>query len=428
MIGISGPPPVASRAARGVLAAAVVVHLVFLGGLVSAYGRVPAGNPPAGLDRLFNDSAHTWGIGADFFQFYQSGYDALQGWSIYQARTAENPQGLVVPYQYSNHYPPFVAYAIGIPLTLLRPWGAYWVWIGLQVALTWLAAGWSYRIAPSPTVGCVAAALWFAYSPWYVDAYMGQINIVMAVGIFALVRLYERDRPWGGAVLFTVLTIIKLFPLMFGAVFLRFRRWRALGLCAAGLVASFVPYFVLRPEDWRFFIRWAAAPDISPLAVTSGNLGLKVLLLHLTESQVVPRMAGYALLGVSLMMTFVSPSRDLRLFIGLWVCTFFFAQTFVWEHHYMMLVPVCVLLYLRDPGPVVLWLFVWLAVPTVFVFLDLPEIGRRTYPNAYWSRGTLLLYHTWKLVPVFGLYGYIIGALTPHRALEPGALPDGATS
>ncbi len=385
------------------------------------------GTGPVGLDRLFNDSMHTLGMGADFFQFYQSGYDARQGWSIYQARTPDAPAGLVVPYQYGNHYPPFVAYAIGIPLTLLRPWTAYAVWVGGMTLLTWGAAWWTYRLADARDVGCVAAAMWFAYSPWYVDVYMGQINVLMAVGVFALVRAFERDRAWPAAGLFTVLTVIKLFPLLFGPLLVKFRQWWPLGLCAAGLLATFVPYFAIaHPADWRFFMDWAAARDVSPLALTSGNHGLKVLLYHLTGGQVLPRMVGYFCLAFGIMLTFLSRSRDLRLYVGLWICTFYFVQTFVWEHHYLLLVPVVVLLYLREPRPRLLVLFVWLALPSLFVFLDLPEIGRRTNPTPHWTHGQLILYHTWKLVPVGGLYGVIVGALWPQRglgAVDPVAAP-----
>lgn len=428
MIGISGPPPRATPLARAALAAALVLHLLFLANLAGAFRGVLRDRAPFGIDRLFNDPTHTLGLGADFFQFYQSGYDARQGWSIYQARTPEAPRGLVVPYQYGNHYPPFVAYAIGVPLSFLRPWTAYWTWVALQVAVTWFIALWSYQLADRPSVGCAAAAMWLAYTPWYVDAYMGQINILMAAGLFGLVLAYERDRPWRGATVYTVLTVIKLFPLLFAPVFARFREWRTLLLCAAGLVLTFVPYFAFRPDDWRFFLNWAGATDVSPLAITSGNLGLKVLLFHLTHSQAFVRMVGYAFVGVSLMVTFVSPSRDLRLYIGLWVCTFFFIQTFVWEHHYMILVPVLVLLYLREPRPVFLVFFAWLAVPTLFVFFDVPELGRRVYPEPRWAQWQILAYHTWKLIPVFGLYGLIMGALLPRPEHTVHHLPDSAVS
>ena len=327
--------------------------------------------------------------------------------------------GLQVPYQYGNHYPPFVAYAIGVPLTLLSPWPAYAAWVALMCVLTWGAAIWSYRLAESPAVGCVAAAMRLAYTPWYVDVYMGQINILMAVGLFALVRAFERDRPWRAALTFTVLTIIKLFPLLFGPVLLKFRRWRALLVCAAGLALSFVPYFLAYPDDWRFFSSWATAGDVSPLALTSGNHGLKVLLFHVTQTQVVPRMVGYFVLAFGVMLTGLSRSRDLRLYVGLWLCSFFFVQTFVWEHHYVILVPVLVLLYLRDPRPQLLLLYLWLALPTLFVWLDLPDLGRRTNPTPHWSRWQLAAYHTWKLLPVCALYGMLVGALWPQPTIEP---------
>lgn len=423
------PAPLPSRLirARVVLAVAVVVHLACLLNLGVAIRGTQRGTGPFGLDRLFNDPMHTLGPGADFFQFYQSGFDVRLGWSIYQARTPDDPRGLVVPYQYGNHYPPFVAYAIGLPLTLLTPWGAYAAWVGLMTVLTWGAAVWSYRLADAPDVGCVAAALWLGFSPWYVDVYLGQINILMAVGLFALVRAFERDRPWRGSVVFMLLTVIKLFPLLFVPIFLKFRRWRPLLVCGVGLVVTFVPYFVWRPEDWRFFADWATAPDISPLAVTSGNHGLKVLLYHLTGTQVGPRMVGYLFLGIGIMVTFLSRSRDLRLYIGLWVCTFFFVQTFVWEHHYLLLVPVIVLLYLRQPSPGLLVAWVWLALPTLFVFLDLPEIGRRTNPTPYWAHWQLIAYHTWKIVGVCGLYGGIVGTLLSTGIIDPDPLTNGDT-
>src|SRR5215211_5487420 len=76
------------------------------------------------LSPLFNDASLREGIAADFFAVYQAGYNAKYGESIYL-----NNEGIATPYYYRFRYLPFIAYAIGIPLTFFQPFTAYYLWV-----------------------------------------------------------------------------------------------------------------------------------------------------------------------------------------------------------------------------------------------------------------------------------------------------------
>jgi hypothetical protein len=73
------------------------------------------------LSPLFNDATLRKGIAADFFAVYQAGYNAKLGESVYLYN-----EGVATPYSYPFRYLPFIAYIIGIPLTFLKPFAAYY--------------------------------------------------------------------------------------------------------------------------------------------------------------------------------------------------------------------------------------------------------------------------------------------------------------
>jgi hypothetical protein len=76
---------------------------------------------------FFNDMMHRFGPGCDFFAIYMAGFNAARGCSIYRL----SPGDAAVPYAYPFRYLPFVAYAAGIPVTLVPPVTAYALWVGV---------------------------------------------------------------------------------------------------------------------------------------------------------------------------------------------------------------------------------------------------------------------------------------------------------
>ena len=101
----------------------------------------------------------------------------------------------------------------------------------------------------------------------------------------------------------------------------------------------------------------------------------------------------------------------------LWLTSYFLVGPDVYEHHWVLLLPVFARAWLLRPSGVLAGLYVWLALPTVFVLVDLPGLPRQVYfevENLWWETGhhaRIFLYHAWKIVPTVGLFVWLVGRL-----------------
>jgi hypothetical protein len=95
--------------------------------------------------------------------------------------------------------------------------------------------------------------------------------------------------------------------------------------------------------------------------------------------------------------------------ISLWLTAYFLASPQVWEHHYIMLLPVIIMAYRERPGPWLLAMWLLLALPTPFGFIGLqPMIASNHDLRAFalepaWQP---ILQHTAKAAPTLGLFTY----------------------
>ena len=98
--------------------------------------------------------------------------------------------------------------------------------------------------------------------------------------------------------------------------------------------------------------------------------------------------------------------------LALWLTAYFLIYTDIWEHHYLMLLPILVLQYSRKHWPLILICYLFIAIPTTFaLFGDIPVIylpGTEGAP-AFWK---VLLHHATKplatLVFFVALYRHIL--------------------
>jgi hypothetical protein len=86
---------------------------------------------------------------------------------------------------------------------------------------------------------------------------------------------------------------------------------------------------------------------------------------------------------------------------------YFVAYHHVWEHHYVMILPILVVLSMRDESPWLWAIYVLLALPTPFRAIDpqgqvsVLDAMRWTPIRPLWQD---LVYHASKAVPVLALY------------------------
>jgi hypothetical protein len=191
------------------------------------------------------------------------------------------------------------------------------------------------------------------------------------------------------------------------------------------LVVTSVPYFSLVPGSLPAFLRnFSSEPPWFQL----GNLGFRQLVFDAMWSLgdafgVELPQAAYVgaqwavvvvFLALPLAALLLDPQLDVVLHVCLWTATYFLVYHHVWEHHYVMLLPVLVGLGLRRDQPresPLLWvIYVLLALPTPFYLIDprgqvaVLDAMRWTPIRPLWQD---LFYHASKTVPALVLYGWL---------------------
>ena len=396
------------------LAAGLALHLLYLGSLHQGW-----------LNLLFNDSSHT-AQGYDFQVYYLAGKAVLAGQDPYGVQGA-----------FGFRYLPAFAQVIARGFALLSPLTSYSLYLlmselilAADVFLTWKWA--------KPGMGrAIAVCLWLAPTPLYLELYMGQVSLWAASLLFYLFYALDQGETRRAGLAWTAAVLIKPNALLLVPAFVRQRHWWPLALCGAVVVCTSVPHFALFPGSWDTFCQLnLGALQVEGALTHAGNLGLWGLLVslcakaaglsiaHLTSladlplwGRAVVLVLTAAVLAATLAATVRAATPDRLLPFTLWLSTFFLIYKDVWEHHYVFLLPVLVVLYLRTPSPWLLAAAIAIALPTPLVFLDLyPGIKDNIDPERTWSAWTSLLYRCPKLLPVLGLWGWQLKQLwSPGR-------------
>ena len=376
------------------LIAGLLIHAVFLAALGTDL-----------LRPLFNDASHTR-RGFDFGVFYLAGQALAEGRDIYSVSGAFGfrylPAFALVASLFAQ-FQPLTAYLLHLCGTEL--------FLAANLYLTW-------RWVAKPRRG-LALFMWLAFSPYFLELYMGQVSFWAASLLFWLIVGLHSGRErvaslcWAGALL------VKPNALILAPALLRLRAWRVLFLgLLAGLLTS-LPYFLLHPDSWEtFFAANIYGAPVQGALTHAGNLGLQgglvsvvaqlsgrplAELTTLADLPLAGRTVIYysqaAILIAALVATY--RGRDALPLLALWMCTFFLVYKDVWEHHYVFLQPVLVALYARSGSPKFLWIFALIALPTPFVLFDIePGVYGPIDPERTWGPVTSLAYRSTKLIPL----------------------------
>ncbi len=408
-----------TRGARILLAAAILVHVAFLASLV---------DPGHFLNPLFPEGMHNLeeGQGSDFYAFYQAGRYVLDGESIY-TRPMEDPDR-VVPYAYFYRYLPFVAYTIGIAVNAFEPRVAYWVWVVLieLVLLACVRATW--RLTRDRNLFACLAAMWLMYTPFYMEQYMGQLTFAMAAMTFAFALAHFRGRMLAADSWWWASVLIKHLTVLYVPILIRLKRYRTVVIAVLLLAVTTVPYLLLRPHGVGHFTHDNFSLNLDPFPGNMGAVAFFMVLKmrffpaaseafgHLGPIRLSITRIGVALIMgvpvvISLWATFVRKPFDFLDSLALWTMVFFFVFREVWEYHYVLLLPLFVLLYARTRARVLWVIYAIAAAPTLFVLYDVP--GRN--PQASWTAFEHVLNHGFKLVALVWLFVWVAaGYLRRH--------------
>jgi hypothetical protein len=435
------------RSSRLLLALAALIHVAMLVGWRWQMPLVPY---------FFDSTVLSGGRGLDFYSIYQAGYNARSGVDIYEGDPAKIQ--VVVPYFTPYRYLPIVAYTVGLLLSLFSSLTAYKLWVVIIELTLLLCVLITYRRARDPDLFARLACMWLCFTPFYLELFMGQFSLVQGALIFGMLLTAEKKQAtkdegqktddgrrtteeekkeevsansalsavnleglWITSVLWKINTII------FIPVFVRLRRFRAIVIAIIIVAATTIPYFLIFPAHWHDFIANNFGNGVTSHEL--GNLGLRQFIFEclaaLNASPTLQRFAQPALIsiiiGLALALTFYLPPPTFHLpsssfiphpssLLSLWLLAFFLISPQIWEHHYVMLLPVLVNLYRQKPNWVVGLIWLALALPTPFGFIGLQPViaanhDLRAFPlEPVWQP---LLQHASKALPTLVLFIYV---------------------
>jgi hypothetical protein len=372
------------------------------------------------LNVLFFDATVTHGRrGWDFYALYQAGHNVLTGRSVYESDGSRIdvviPDGTYTPFRYL----PLSGYTVGVLLNLVSPVWAYRLWVAFTLACLLACAALTWCVVPNPDRRARLVVMWLLYTPFFLEIYMGQFSFVQGALVFVMLVLALRSRmgwrsdlAWVGSVLWKQNTAL-FFPTM-----ARLGRWRAIVLLILLVVLTSVPYFGLVPGSLDAFMRnFRGETPWFQL----GNLGFRQLVFDAMWSAGdvlgvdIPASAYAAaqtavvvlFLGIPLVLTVLDRQVDVVYHLSMWMSTYFLVYHHVWEHHYVMILPVLVVLSMRHESPWLWAIYVLLALPTPFRLIDpqgqvaVLDAMRWTPIRPLWQD---LAYHASKAVPVLALY------------------------
>ncbi len=364
-------------------------------------------------DRFFHDATRDYGKGFDFFSIYQAGYNFLHGMSVYFGVREHRfgDEHLVVPYFSGFRYLPVYAYAYGAALNVFPPWLSYWSWISVVELLFLFCIFLTWKLVRNHTVFRLAASMWLLYSPYYLELYMGQQSFVTVALLFLMGYgiLKNRDKLFNAA--YAGSAVWKLNTLLAAPLLVRMKRFKTLIIIGLIIILTSAPYFIAVEGSFPEFASYFKHKLISD---GPNSLGFWALFSVVWKragadpSLILPmlKMLANIFILISIIVTFLNLRYDPLKLLSMWICTYFIAYRYVWEHHYIMMLPVLVLLFLHTRDRIVIFTFIFTAIPTPFVFWNDPSLPM---PQVSWSAFQDIFYHSIKIVPVMVLYAWLVG-------------------
>jgi hypothetical protein len=390
--------PAGRRSHVGFVAALVVVHLLLLALMLSRK-----------LDPLFNDAMHRWGPGTDFESYWRAGGAAVLGKDDMYAGGGA----------FGYRYHPLFAFVVGLGLANRAMAFAYGVWV-VVLEVAYFAFWRGLRRALPDRDFRIASVLLVFFTPYYLDAYMGQASFLVGAAMFAAMSFEVRGRPVASTLVLAASIVVKpIAATLLPWLALRGRLGRA-ALAAALVVAAAVPFF-LGPHSIQNFLR-VNLSTLPPWWVHAGNQGLHCLIVDLcarlsgllpwemTSLADLPRGAWtlvaawpFALTGLALYAAWTARA-DAWLSGCLLTVVFLLGYKDVWEHTYSFAaVPLlCACLSGAVNRRALLFAAVWTALPTAFVLYDRPtgDID----PESAWGLTESVIHHATKPVGVTVLF------------------------
>lgn len=355
------------------------------------------------LKNLFNDSALGKGQAADFFAVYQAGDNVHKGESVYL-----DTEGISTNYSYPFRYLPIIGYSLGVILACFKPFTAYYLWILFYEFLLGVNIYLTRKLIKNNDQFLVASVPWLIFSPYLIEIYMGQWSFLLtSILFYTMYGLIQKSKSiW----LYVLAPLIKPNAFIVSPILLKEKKFKLLFITIlVSMITSFI-YFLMFREDIPLFMENFK----DNLYSFGGNFGFKslyyvIFVRHLSIP--LPRLWFLIFtIGGGLFIFYKTlKQKDVVISFGLWICYYFLIYKDVWEHHYVLMIPVFVLLVYRyklsfkkllsRKNVLILISFLLIALPSLFITQFLWVNDAPVEPE---SLGLLytILYHAIKVTGI----------------------------
>ena len=418
---------------------AVCIHLVFIGSLLSEPFAFEHGKNLIGtrshpqemdsfkgfLDSWFHDTDRV-PRGLDFFSIYQAGRNFLRGESVYYG-VREHRLGqdaLVVPYFSGFRYLPAYAVIYGSLLNILPPWRSYWVWTVFVEILLLLNIYLMKWLPVSSAIKRSLAAMWLAYSPFYIEIHIGQQSMVTVTLLHLCIIAHINRKPGVRNSAYIMSALWKLNTLLFLPIWIKFEQWKSVLLLFLLVFLLSAPYFVYVDGSYQEFQSYFHHKFI---ATGPNSLGFWAFFSQLLQSAKFDHASikrlltswSFAIYIFAAIATFIPQKTNFSLALAMWICVYFLTYQYVWEHHYIIMLPVfsagMIFKKIRK-YTVITWLFC--SLPTPYFLVNNPSLSM---PQDEWSLLQSIFYHGTKIIPVLILF-FMLGISLLRNPMEPNTL------
>ncbi|HWV38541.1 MAG TPA: glycosyltransferase family 87 protein [Vulgatibacter sp.] len=407
-------------------AVALVLHLAVVATVVLRVQEKRRGEetPLPRIFRLFNDASHRVGPGADFFALYHAGVRLERDGRIYAWGGDE-----ITPPYYVFRYLPSLAQTAGRAARLVSPWTAYLVWIGLlEVLLVACLVFTRLHFGGGPIVPWLWA-LWLAYTPLWLELFMGQFSFATGALVFAACVLASRGASVRALLAWIASVAVKIYPVILLPLWWR-RGWILLPTALVALLAlGNVPGFLRLPDAWRAFVDM----NLVPAAVNPPNAAhyglshfaqlvlLRIFGVPASAWPTIHRIGSLSILAIALALALRRRGGSVAAAAATLLLAHQVTYKDVWEHHASMVLPMGLLLLRenlahRRAAWAIGAALVALALPTPFALWDRPGDD----PAWTWSLAQRLAVPGAKALPTLVLFAVGLWTLgrRPDRAEE----------
>lgn len=371
--------------------AVIIIHVVAVLSIIQ---------PESPLHKYYSGGAHAAGPGCDFFAVYKSGRNLAMGHSPYN-----NERDGVTPYWYVFRYLPPAA-IIGYLFQLAPPFEAFWFWVLiLEASLVLFLVILKRRTSSS--VWYPAAIILLLSMPYLEEIMAGQFTF------FSVDMLYVAVMTVGGLAAWLVMALLKPFPFVTIPVLIRHRQYWLMIISGVIIVLTLsIIFFQSHPGSWQWFVKMNGNADYGYIAGNVSPVYLAALIAQdlqwewaLTNWTPLVQIFRYALFGITACYVFF---RRVNVIPGVAIMLLIHFMTFhqVWECQMSAVIIIGLsLLMARIPYPGIQMMILLgtalLALPTIFVFYDVPNTFD---PSQYWPRWVSYAIVLSKVIPMLFLF------------------------